>query len=93
MTLTNNTLQNRYEMERDGHLAYVEYRREPDHPNHLVIPYVYAPPPLRGTGVAGELMKEVMAIARAEHMRIRPLCSYAALWMQRHPEYDDLLVR
>jgi len=32
-----------------------------------------------------------MEIARAEGLRVKPLCWYAAGWIQRHREYHDLL--
>ncbi|HWU52683.1 MAG TPA: N-acetyltransferase [Tahibacter sp.] len=32
-----------------------------------------------------------VAAARAEGWRIRPLCSYARVWFERHPEQADLL--
>ena len=39
---------------------------------------------LRGTGAAGRLMGKVAETARAEGMRITPLCSYAAAWLKRN---------
>jgi len=32
-----------------------------------------------------------MEAARAEGWQVVPACSYAAAWVQRHPEYHDLL--
>ena len=29
--------------------------------------------------------------AREQHWRVRPLCSYAAVYVRRHPEYADLV--
>ncbi len=50
-----------------------------------------AAPALRGTGAAGRLMEGVLASARAEGLRVVPLCSYAAAYIRRHPEHHDLL--
>lgn len=84
----NNTDLSRYELEVDGHVAFANYRKVGA---TLVIPHVEAPPVLRGTGVAGRLMQGVMESARAEGLKIVPLCPYAASWIKRHKEYEDLL--
>lgn len=77
----------RFELSVDGQVAFADYRRQP---GRLVVTYVEAPPPLRGTGAAGRLMKGLLDQARSEHLKVLPLCSYARAWMQRHPEYKDL---
>ncbi|HYD66318.1 GNAT family N-acetyltransferase [Azospirillum sp.] len=46
---------------------------------------------MRGTGAAGRLMQGIMERARAEGLRVVPICSYASLWMRRHREHHDLL--
>jgi predicted GNAT family acetyltransferase len=78
----------RFELDVDGALAFADYRRRG---STLLITHVEAAPPLRGTGAAGQLMEEVMAAARAEGLKITPLCSYAAAWIRRHRQHHDLL--
>lgn len=55
-----------------------------------VILHVEADPKLRGSGAAGNFMQALAAHARAEHLKLQPRCSYAAAWMKRHPEFEDL---
>lgn len=83
-----NTADSRFELHVDGHLAVADYRRRD---GVLTIPHVEADMALRGTGAAGRLMEQVAAAARAEGAKIRPLCSYAAAWLKRHPEASDLV--
>jgi predicted GNAT family acetyltransferase len=45
----------------------------------------------RGQGVAAALMQAALAHARAHALKVRPLCSYANLYMKRHRETQDLL--
>lgn len=78
----------RFELTEQGLTAYADYRRGPQ---GLVIAYVYAPPPLRGTGAAGRLMRAVAEQARAEGVRIVPLCGYAGAWLRRSPAHRDLI--
>ena len=80
-TFRHNPELSRYELEEDGHLAWADYQRSG---HRLVIPHVEADMPLRGTGAAGRLMSRVAETARAEGMRITPLCAYAAAWLKRN---------
>jgi uncharacterized protein len=86
--VTDHPERGRFELAEAGGVAFANYRREP---GRLVIPYVEAPPQLRGTGAAGRLMEGVLAIARAEGLKVTPVCSYAAAYMRRHREHHDLL--
>lgn len=86
--ITDNTAESRFEMIEDGHLAFADYRRKGD---TLIFPHVEAAQALRGSGAAGRLMEGVLEKARAEGLKVVPLCSFAAAFMKRHKEYDDLL--
>ena len=86
--ITDNQDASRYELEIDGGIVFAIYRRENA---TVVIRHVEAPPRLRGTGAAGRLMEGIVARARADHLKLRPLCSYAVAWLRRHPEHRDLL--
>ena len=57
----------------------------------MAIDHTFTPPAMRGHGVAGRLMRAAVAHARANGLKIRPVCSYAAAWLQRHAEERDLL--
>jgi predicted GNAT family acetyltransferase len=56
-----------------------------------VILHVEADPALRGTGAAGAFMQSLAEHARAEGLKLAPRCSYAVVWLKRHPEYDDVV--
>ncbi|HWF01777.1 MAG TPA: GNAT family N-acetyltransferase [Caulobacteraceae bacterium] len=88
MTVTDNAADSRFELEESGQVVFADYRRAP---GRLIIDHVESPVSLRGSGAAGRLMHGVAAAARAAGERITPLCSYAAAWLQRHPEHADLL--
>ena len=69
-------------------LAVCCYRRIGD---VLVLHHTEVPRALQGQGLAGELVRAVLDWARAARLRVRPMCSYVAAYMQRHPETQDLL--
>ena len=78
----------RYEMDEQGQTSWADYRRMSE---RLFIDHVEAPPSLRGTGAAGRLMAAVAADARRQGLKIVPICSYAASWLDRSPEFRDLV--
>ena len=88
--IVDNAAEGRFEMTEAGEIAFADYRRDG---GRLIIPHVEAPPGLRGTGAAGRLMEGVLAQARAEGLTVVPLCSYAAAYIRRHKQHQDLLAR
>ena len=54
--------------------------------------HTYTPPAARGQGVASRLVRAALDHARGEGWRVIPSCWYVAGWIDRHPEYEDLLV-
>ena len=87
--VTNNEAKSRYEIEVDGALTYAQYVRTGD---TLAIVHTYTPPALRGRGIAGRLVKEMLADVRKQGLRIEPQCSYITAYFASHPEDHDLLV-
>jgi predicted GNAT family acetyltransferase len=87
-SVVDNAAKSRFELTEEGLTAFADYRRDGQ---RLIIPHVEAPPALRGTGTAGRLMSGVLDIARTEGLKVVPVCPYAAAFIRRHPEYQDLL--
>lgn len=83
-----NVQRSRFELEEQGLVAFADYRLDG---GRLVIPHVEAPPALRGTGTAGRLMTGVLEEARSRGLKVVPVCPYAAVFIRRHPEYQDLV--
>ena len=46
---------------------------------------------MKGTGAAAALVRRGVETARARGVKIIPLCSYAKVQFQRHPDYGDVL--
>ncbi len=51
------------------------------------------PRALEGRGIAAALVRNALDWARAEGLKVRPVCGYVASYMRRHPQTQDLLVR
>ncbi len=86
--ILDNQVRSRFEMWESGKLVFANYRLEGD---RLVILHVEAPPELRGVGVAGRLMAALLEHARGRHRKVIPVCPYAAAFIRKHPQYQDLL--
>ncbi|MFK7916736.1 MAG: GNAT family N-acetyltransferase [Ilumatobacter sp.] len=59
--------------------------------NVITVPHVETDPAHQGQGFAAVLMKGVLDSARSNGQTIAPLCPYAAAYMRRRPETQDLL--
>ncbi len=57
----------------------------------MTITHTGVPPEVGGRGIASALMQAAVEAARAESWKVVPACSYAAAWMQKHPQYQRLL--
>jgi predicted GNAT family acetyltransferase len=72
----------------DGVEGELEYRREA---GRLLLTHTHVPTEIGGRGIAAELTRQALAFARAEGLKVVPVCSYAATYFRRHPEHADLL--
>lgn len=79
-----------FSLELDGHRSVLDYHLSG---RRMVITHTGVPAALRGRGVAGQLVQAAVDHARAEGLAIEPRCEYAAAWLERHPQYADLVAR
>lgn len=79
----------RYEAAVGGSLAVAEYRLEGE---RVVFTHTFVPPELRGQGVAEKLVRAALEDARRAGRRVVPQCSYVALFIRRHREFQPLVV-
>jgi predicted GNAT family acetyltransferase len=79
---------NRYEMEVDGGTAFASYRADD---KTVVITHTEVPRPLRGKGFGDQLVRGVLDEVRASGRKVVPRCGFVAIYIRRHPEYQDLL--
>ncbi len=55
------------------------------------ITHTGVPRPLEGRGLAAALVSHALAWARAQGLRVQPVCSYVQVYIRRHPQWQDLL--
>lgn len=79
----------RFSTRLDGHDAELLYSLRD---GRMVIDHTGVPEAIGGRGVAAALVRAALDHARAQGWRLVPACSYSAAYVQRHPEYADLIV-
>jgi len=77
----------RFELDVEGDIAFASYRLAD---RVVAITYVEVPRSLRQRGVGSRLMLGVLAAARAQGLKVRPLCSFARFVVAQHPEFHDV---
>jgi len=86
--IVNNETGRRFEATVDGKLATLQYRLRP---NAIVFVHAEVPVELEGQGLASKLARAGLDFARAKGLQVIPLCPFVAAYIQRHPEYLDLV--
>ena len=90
LSVEHNAEARRFEIHYGDEMARLEYHlRGPTIVyTHTVVPLV-----LEGHGIAGRLAREALDYARNSGLSVLPLCPYVADYIERHPEYEDLVAR
>lgn len=79
----------RYELTADDErVGFVTYRLAPE-----VITFLHAEvdPAREREGWGSRLVAGALDDARARGLKVRPACPFVAFYIERHPEYHDLL--
>jgi predicted GNAT family acetyltransferase len=78
----------RFEMDVEGAVAFANYRVAP---GKVIITHTEAPAPLRGRGIASQLVKGALESIRADGLKVVAGCSFVIDYLDRHSEYADLV--
>lgn len=86
--VSDNPAHHRFELTVDGHLAATYYELADG-----VITFVHTevPPELGGQGVGSKLVKGALDQVRARGLKVVAQCPFVKAWIDKHPEYADLL--
>ncbi len=78
----------RFSMVVEGETCVLEFARSDE---VVSMNSVRVPDAVGGRGLAGQLTRHALDWSRAENLKVKPVCPYVKAWIQRHPEYQDLL--
>jgi predicted GNAT family acetyltransferase len=88
--LRDNEARNRFELDVDGIIAFVDYRKSP---GAITLVHTEVPPELGGRGVGSQLARATLDAVRAQGRTLSVECPFIRSFMAKHPEYNDLLAR
>jgi predicted GNAT family acetyltransferase len=86
--IRDNPARNRFEMVEDGDIAFVAYRRDG---NRIALTHTEVPEALAGQDIGSKLVRGVLDRLRAADATVVPLCELVAAYIERHPEYRDMV--
>jgi predicted GNAT family acetyltransferase len=86
-----NDLMHRYELHLDGKTALLVYELRNN--DTVVFTHTFVPPELRGKNVAAILTRFALDDVRSQGKKVVPQCSYAAAFLERNKEYEELAVK
>jgi predicted GNAT family acetyltransferase len=86
--IVNNPAKHRYELAVEGHIAATYYEIAGG-----VITFVHTevPPELGGKGIGSTLIKGALDQVRAAGLKVIAKCPFVKAYIDKHPEYADLL--
>jgi predicted GNAT family acetyltransferase len=80
----------RFEVERDGEVAYLEYTMAG---NVLGLIHTEVPDKLRGLGLASSLAETALQYALKNGLKVDVICPSVLDYLAKHPEYSHLVLR
>ena len=87
--ITHDQAANRFETTIEGHTGFISYQDQDD---RIVYDHTIVPSELGGKGVGSALVKHALDYARSEGKKVVPTCSFVASYINKHAEYQDLLL-
>ncbi len=86
--IVHNEEKNRFETEVEGLISVVDYKK---HDDVLLVTHTGVPSQLEGRGIAAALTKSLLNYIRNNGFKVNPICPYTKVYIERHPEYEDIV--
>jgi uncharacterized protein len=88
VSVKHNQQAGRFEVEMNGHLAVLNYQQVD---GKIIFTHTSVPGAVGGQGIGSRLAAAGLDYASAQSLTVVPLCSFIADYIQKHPEYQDLV--
>lgn len=89
IALNNNKALERFELEVDGHIAFISYENQG---GVLKLLHTESPQELAGRGVGSALVEKTLNYIKEHNLKLQPLCPFVHAYIKRNPEWQTYVV-
>src|SRR5260221_9061440 len=86
LPVVHNITAKRFEINLDGKIAFSKYLLAGE---MIIIEHTEVPVELEGKGIAGRIVRTALDYARAQKLKVMPLCPFTAGVLHPHPEHHE----
>ena len=86
--VTHDERRRRFELEENGATGFLTYALRD---GAIVFTHTIVPSELEGRGIGSRIVKTGLDHARAQGLKVVPQCSFVQGYIERHPDYADLV--
>lgn len=79
----------RFELEVEGHIAFIEYKITTQ--NIIFLTHTEVPKSLEGKGVGSAIVSKTLQWIKSKGYPLAPLCPFVGAYLKRHPEWQEIL--
>ena len=90
LILKNNAAAQRFEAQVGRHVDVIQYQKQG---NSIIFTHTHVPPLLEGHGIGSRLAQFALDYAKAQQLEVVPLCPFVRGYIERHPEYQSLVLQ
>ncbi|ASK32053.1 GNAT family N-acetyltransferase [Chryseobacterium sp. T16E-39] len=83
-----NESKNRFEIEVNGHFAFIDYRETE---NQIILVHTETEPELAGTGAAVAVVEKTLSYIEDSTKKLLPFCPYVFAYIKKHPEWKRIV--
>jgi len=87
LPLVRNDENSRFELEVDGHTAFIEFKQRDE---KITLIHTESPPELEGRGAATALVEKTLNYIESNGYKMVPFCPFVLSYLKRHPEWNRL---
>ena len=88
LSVIHNKAKKRFEVQVESHTAELTYTLKG---KTILFTHTGVPSALEGHGIGSKLVKTGLEYARANKLKVKTVCWFVSGYLERHPEYQDLM--
>ena len=78
----------RFELEVNGHLAFIDYKETE---SYIALIHTESPAELAGTGAASAVVEKTLTYVKESGKKLLPYCPFVFAYIKKHPEWKAIV--